>query len=540
MDPSPGTASAPPDRDCIPKTGYAAALLPRSARLAALPLLTVAGPASAAKEEWPIGGTWQPLPHAGAPTVDPAGDVSEASLDLIGDEDTPAVGWSFGSEILFLRQRLAASPLAEDGSIPIGQRAWILDLDDDPETFEWIVSVQGDVFSLDMNLDGEAGRAATAEVAAGTIPLGDCEICRFESADETVDPDDVWFELALYAEGIGLSSTSGFRVLAATGTGPGTPDADFTSGDESAEPAVLTARWSDRLTIDGDEDGLDTPRELAYGTDPTNPDSDGGGRVDGAEDADGDGVVGPWETDPLDGADDVDSDSDDIPDLLEARCGALGDDGDADGIADGDEGLVDTDGDGQPDFCDIDDDQDGIRTVSEGSGDTDDDGVPDHLDRDADNDGLTDDLDGVADLDCDTLRAFQDPDETDGDCADPDGDGLDNRAEAACGSDPHGADSDGDGLDDVIESCATDEDCDQLPDRIDGTFDTGWCGRAPDPGPDTACVDADPTDAWEDCPGVIGGGGGCATVGPRHAGLFASMLASALAAGTVRRRRVIL
>jgi hypothetical protein len=137
--------------------------------------------------------------------------------------------------------------------------------------------------------------------------------------------------------------------------------------------------------------------------------------------------------------------------------------------------------------------------------------VPDALDADADDDGVGDGIGGAGDQDCDERRDFQDRDSSDGPCADPDGDGLTNEAEDRCGSDPHGRDSDGDGLLDPQESCDTDTDCDQLPDRIDAVADEGFCFVAGDDGGDAACVDADPGDAWHDCPGHFEGG--CATAG---------------------------
>ncbi|PKD17812.1 hypothetical protein APR41_18505, partial [Salegentibacter salinarum] len=81
-------------------------------------------------------------------------------------------------------------------------------------------------------------------------------------------------------------------------------------------------------------------------------------------------------------------------------------DADADGIPNGEEGYdpdgdhLDTDGDGIPDYLDIDDDNDNVPTATEKNGspedptteegylDTDEDGIPDYLDPDDDNDGI--------------------------------------------------------------------------------------------------------------------------------------------------------
>ena len=64
----------------------------------------------------------------------------------------------------------------------------------------------------------------------------------------------------------------------------------------------------------------------------------------------------------------------------------VGVDADSDGVDDAIEaaGAVDTDGDGTPDYLDLDSDDDGIPDTAEGNAtggpDTDGDGIPDYLD----------------------------------------------------------------------------------------------------------------------------------------------------------------
>jgi len=75
--------------------------------------------------------------------------------------------------------------------------------------------------------------------------------------------------------------------------------------------------------------------------------------------------------------------------------------------------ILDSDGDGYPDYIDSDDDNDGILTKNEFAGDSDGDGILDYLDDDDDNDGvptlnesITSDIDGdgITDyLDADTV-----------------------------------------------------------------------------------------------------------------------------------------
>ncbi len=237
---------------------------------------------------------------------------------------------------------------------------------------------------------------------------------------------------------------------AALGTDPHTCDSDGDSLPDGLEAGI------DQPGPDTDTDAgcFSADSDPLTQTDPTMADSDSGGLDDGQEDADRDGQVDEWETDPTDPDDDIDEDEDGIQDSLEAHCGGDDpEDRDGDSIADSTEGTVDTDSDGTPDFCDSDSDADGISDLEEGDGDTDSDGIPDFRDSDSDGDGLSDSTEGTGDSDCDGAPDYADTFDTDGPCADPDGDGLDNSAEADCGTDPSNPDSDGDGIPDGSDDC---------------------------------------------------------------------------------------
>jgi len=160
---------------------------------------------------------------------------------------------------------------------------------------------------------------------------------------------------------------------------------------------------------------------------------------------------------------------------------------------------ADADGDGTPDFLDIDSDNDGILDAIEGTGDIDGDGIPNHLDTDADGDGILDadevgpdpanpldsDNDGIPDyLDTDSdgdgipdaIEVGADPAaplDTDGDGVpnhldtDSDGDGITDAVEA--GADPTmPANGDTDGTPDYLD---LDSDGDGIPDSLEGTGD---------------------------------------------------------------------
>ncbi len=149
----------------------------------------------------------------------------------------------------------------------------------------------------------------------------------------------------------------------------------------------------------------------------------------------------------------------------------------------------DSDGDGNPDFFDIDDDNDGILDVDEGAGDADGDGVPDALDIDSDNDGLSDLLESQGDLPTVIYPTG----------TDADNDGLDDAFDSDTGSNDPAAsrptytvtllDSDSDGNPDHLD---IDSDNDGLTD-LDEAFDTDGDGKA-DTVPANADLDNDGLD----------------------------------------------
>jgi len=217
------------------------------------------------------------------------------------------------------------------------------------------------------------------------------------------------------------------------------------------EAAPVTYSVQLVLPFDDDGDGLSNAEELALGTDPQNPDTDGDGLSDGFE-VHGYIYTGypPHEdygkriyTDPLN----PDTDGDGLDDGFEFNIGTHpGDpDTDGDGLLDGDEpGLhgttdplnPDTDGDGMPDGWEVHNDLDPLDPSDAGE-DPDGDGLTnleeyqagtDPQDPDTDDDGMPDGWE--VDNNLDPL----DPDDAD---EDPDGDGLTNLQEYLLGTDPH-------------------------------------------------------------------------------------------------------
>ncbi len=243
---------------------------------------------------------------------------------------------------------------------------------------------------------------------------------------------------------------------------------------------------------DADEDGLPDPFDL-------DDDNDGiPDIIEGTGDTDGDGIID---------SQDLDSDNDGIPDIIEAGFNDENGDGvvdsfgdpdwdiDNDGLAnevDGDpndpseeasvdfdsgSSITDVDGDGIPNYVDLDSDNDGIPDIIEAGGvDTDGNGVIDYPDPDnpetmldADGDGFADyydpddDTSSGTDQSGDVLVTYEDGTYNGGDGEinpDFDGDGIPNF---------YDLDSDNDGIADIIESGGIDTNGDGVIDSDEFT-----------------------------------------------------------------------
>jgi len=276
-----------------------------------------------------------------------------------------------------------------------------------------------------------------------------------------------------------------------TGSNPNTTDGDLDGLPDTYEIGRF-GDYSHDGTQDTDSDGMTDLQEFYAGTDPTNPDSDEDGLLDGVEtntgefidpnntgtdplnpDTDGDGLLdgvetntGTWvdETDTGTSPVSKDTDKDTLDDGVETNTGVFVDendtgsnplstDTDGDGLLDGDEvwlygtdpNKADTDGDGLDDKQEID-----VLLTDMLSADTDGDGLNDFdelfvyfsdpFDPDTDDDGLPDgwEIDNFGNFDRDGT-------------GDADDDGLTDLEEFSSGADPNNADTDGDGLRDDEE-----------------------------------------------------------------------------------------
>ena len=341
------------------------------------------------------------------------------------------------------------------------------DLDSDNDgLFDLIEAGIADASTLDADGDGriDGDRPVGRNGLADVVETGpDSGGIRYTIADTDGDGVKDFRDLDSDNDGLYDLTEAGGRDADHDGIlGTGTPTVD----------AAGLAPGAGLRAVDTDGDGV---------TDPRDRDADGDGLYDvreaGGSDPDNDGVLGSGVpgvggTGLVTGAglQPPDSDGDGRPDYLDL-------DSDADGTPDADDAFPtdsgetrDSDGDGVGDNGDLDDDNDGIPDLKEGNGarDTDGDGIADALDRDSDGDGI-DDLAEAGGKD-------RDGDGRVDDFVDANRDGLDDRLAATplplTDSDNDGtpdyldnADSDGDG---VLNSLDADDDNDGIPDRNEG------------------------------------------------------------------------
>ncbi len=323
----------------------------------------------------------------------------------------------------------------------------------------------------------------------------------------------------------------------------GANESPIRDSDGDTIPDVVDALTGSGNPLDVDGDGIGDTVEC--GSFPNCSDSDNDGQPDYTEaDADDDGIPDAIESGPYvyvlldtDGDStpnfqDKDSDNDNIADVLEALITDINDSGipnyadsdndkipdyldksdthqyaydsDGDGIRDDIECplypvCTDSNGNGQPDYTEMDSDSDGITDsievgpTPENPIDTDGDGLPNYQDKDSDNDGIEDiielginplspqdsDYDGIPDY-VDAMRVDINDSDDDGiedtiecqaypDCIteDADGDGQPNYADSQDDDGPMG-DRDGDGIQNSLD---LDADNDGIENDFEGDSD---------------------------------------------------------------------
>lgn len=259
----------------------------------------------------------------------------------------------------------------------------------------------------------------------------------------------------------------------------------------SAPPDSDSDGIADYLDLDSNNDGTFDIVDSGFAS----FDTDNDGRIDAGTDSDGDGIPDSADPAPFVPGAYADADGDGIPDVNDL-------DLDNDGIPDTSEGSGDADGDGLPNLGDLDSDNDGIPDLVEAGGvdvdgngvvdtltdvdgngladiydtaaggtalptpDTDGDGVPDYLDIDSDADSLSDVYEaGGVDVNNDgRLDSIEDEN----------GDGLADSVDQSLGGTPlQRSDTDGDGKADNVD---TDSDGDGTSDSAEGRTDSDGDG----------------------------------------------------------------
>jgi len=361
----------------------------------------------------------------------------------------------------------ALAPIDSDGDSLPNFRDLDADGDGIPDRFESGADSDGD--GIDDYLDTDSDNDAIGDFAeAGNLPpetgLDDDSDGIDNAFDATAtggqDLNGNGFDDALEPVDTDGDGVADFRDP--DSDGDGIPDVIEGTADTDSDGIV------DRLDLDSDGDGILDASEGPAGTD---TDADGidnnyDADLSSSPDLDGNGVVddpsGPGLDTDGDGAPDfrdLDSDNDSINDVVEAGQP----DSDSDGIADtaaepiGGADLPDTDGDGTPDFRDVDSNNDGVFDIAgtsaaefDGNGD----GRVDD-DTDTDGDGVADVVDGM-------------PNDY-GDADDADSDGIADIDEGVL----DGTDTDGDGIADYLD---LDSDGDGIPDRLEGIEDADGDG----------------------------------------------------------------
>lgn len=206
-----------------------------------------------------------------------------------------------------------------------------------PDLIEGTVDTDGDG-TPDFRDDDSDGDGIPDEIEGATDVDGD-GILNFR--DDDSDGDTITDAMEGYADpdGDGLGN-----FVDTDSDGDGIPDADEAGDDDPTTPPINSDSDAvpDYLDNDSDNDYLSDQEEIAHGTNPRDRDSDHDNIADadeGFEDFDGDGTIN---------ALDLDSDNDGVLDIDEA------------GDTDLDTYPVNTDGNARPDFLDLDSDADGL------------------------------------------------------------------------------------------------------------------------------------------------------------------------------------
>jgi hypothetical protein len=196
-------------------------------------LVGVALAGRAAAQTFPPANAYVPFTCGGGPMTDAAGDTPNAvgALDIVGSNAQPAAFHAADAQFLFLRMRLAATPLA--GNVLVaGAWGFEFDLDGDRRTYELLLSVSGNAVAIYRHpttavLDDPADPSVTppafsymfathASSSAASSTLGG-------ATDAFIDVAVPWTDLAT----VGVQRDTPVSVWAGTSTVPNALDLDL-------------------------------------------------------------------------------------------------------------------------------------------------------------------------------------------------------------------------------------------------------------------------------------------------------------------------
>ena len=112
-------------------------------------VVAVALAARASAQTFPAAGAYVPFTCGAGPMTDAANDTPNAAgpLDLVGTNPAPVAFHAADAQFVYLRLRLAASPLSGNALVA-GAWGYEIDLDGDRNTYELLISVSGNAVAI--------------------------------------------------------------------------------------------------------------------------------------------------------------------------------------------------------------------------------------------------------------------------------------------------------------------------------------------------------------------------------------------------------
>ncbi|MCU1279218.1 MAG: hypothetical protein JWM53_2764 [bacterium] len=183
--------------------------------------VALAGPAAA--QTFPAASAFVPFQCGGAPMTDALGDTPNATgaLDLVGTNAFPAGLHAADAQFLYLRMRVAATPLAGGNMLQNDAWGFELDLDGDRTTYELLIAA--------------SGTNNTTQVAIYRHPT---TVVADDPADPAVVPASFTYSFATHG-----------RAIAADSTLSGAPDAFIDMALPWADLATVGVQRDTRVYV---------------------------------------------------------------------------------------------------------------------------------------------------------------------------------------------------------------------------------------------------------------------------------------------------